>query len=162
MKTMKIALLLVAAHLAAPPAMSQPVNANEIASCSNPQGQAFIPLRGDNPKNTAGWQKDGIASGRITLAKAGGDKLDILYIDSRRQLMSVIRDGGKILPIRATESEISVLAVSDDLTEIYTFWRNKEGKLEFSMLQSRGGKAPNPKTSLMVGSCDFIIFPNAK
>ena len=110
MKTMKIALLLVAAHLAAPPAMSQPVNANEIASCSNPQGQAFIPLRGDNPKNTAGWQKDGIASGRITLAKAGGDKLDILYIDSRRQLMSVIRDGGKILPIRATESEISVLA----------------------------------------------------
>ena len=162
MKSVTITLLFVAALVAAPTALSQPVNANEIASCSNPQGQAFFPLRGDNPKNTSGWQKDGIAGGRITLAKAGGDKLDILYVDSRRQMMSVIRDGGKILPIRATENEISVLAVSDEQTEIYTFWRNKEGKLEFSMLQSRGGKATNPKTSIMVGSCDFIIFPNAK
>ena len=162
MKSVTITLLFACALVMAPTAMSQPVNGNEIASCSNPQGQAFFPLRGDNPKKTAGWQKDGIASGRITLAKAGGDKLDILYIDSRRQMMSVIRDGGRILPIRATESEISVLAVSDDQTEIYTFWRNNEGKLEFSMLQSRGGKALNPKASLMVGSCDFIIFPNAK
>ena len=162
MKSMTIPLLFVASLVMAPPAMSQPVNANEIASCSNPQGQAFVPLRGDNPKNTAGWQKDGIAAGRITLAKAGGDKLDILYIDARRQMMSVNRDGGKILPIRATENEISVLAVNDNQTEIYTFWRNKEGKLEFSVLLSRGGNALNPKASIMVGSCDFIIFPNAK
>ena len=61
MKSVTITLLFVAALVAAPTALSQPVNANEIASCSNPQGQAFFPLRGDNPKNTAGWQKDGIA-----------------------------------------------------------------------------------------------------
>ena len=155
-------LLAIATVLAAPAAMSQPVNANEIASCSNPQGQAFFPFRNDNPKNSSGWQKDGIAGGRVTQAKAGGDKLDILYVDSRKRMMSVVRDGGKILPIRATESEISVLAVSDDQTEIYTFWKGKDGKLEFSMLQSRGGQSLNPKSSVMVGSCDFIIFPNAK
>ena len=162
MKSMCIPLLAVAAIVAAPTAMSQPANANEIASCSGPQGQAFFPLRGENAKNATGWQKDDIPNGRITLAKAGGDKLDILYIDSRRQMMSVIRDGGKILPIRGTENEISVLAVTEDQTEIYTFWRNKEGRLEFSVLQSRGGKSLNPKTSIMVGKCDFIIFPNAK
>lgn len=161
MKSM-ITLLAATALLAAPAAMSQPANSNEIASCSNPQGQAYFQFRNDSPKSMTGWQKDGIAGGRITLAKAGGDKLDILYVDSRKKMMSVIRDGGKILPIRATENEISVLAVSDDQTEIYTFWKNKEGKLEFSVMQSRGGKALNPKSSIMVGSCDFIIFPNAR
>jgi hypothetical protein len=82
----------------------------------------------------------------------------MLYVDTRKKITSTTADGGKVVPFRLNKDDIAIIIAYDDLIEIYNFWKTKDGKLQFSMLQNRGSGAVMPKSSLLIGKCDFINF----
>jgi hypothetical protein len=136
---------------------SQLAAAADIASCHSPQGQSFYPLKGLTPEKDTGWMKDSISGGQMTLT-TDGKNFDMLYVDARKKITSTVSDGGKVLPFRIYKDDIAIIIAYEDLIEIYNFWKTTDGKLQFSMLQNRGSGAAIPKSSLLIGNCDFINF----
>jgi hypothetical protein len=95
----------------------------DIAICGASEGYAYYPEAGLLPiapnKDGAGWQKDGIKLGRITLSLVG-DKFDVLYTDATGAVISAKGDGG--LPPRG---DIFVLRRgSEDVTNASCWYRN--------------------------------------
>ncbi len=71
-----------------------------------------------------------------------------------------LSDGGLVRLLRRSADTITVLVhYSGATTEIYSFFREKDGRNRFTLLQNRtGAGALLPKSSLMVGDCDEIAF----
>ena len=128
----------------------------QIAGCENPKGYVYYPYISPIPKNKTGWMEDGI-TGKSILIKNTSGQLDILFTDiTGRQPISSLQDGGKVILLRNTYNQISVLINYESVTEIYTYWKTTDGKLQYSLLQSKGSLVS--KSGVMVGTCQFINF----
>jgi hypothetical protein len=132
----------------------------DIATCRNPSGKAFRHFSGAQEKNGSGWSDERISNGVITLVKTADGSFDMLYVDVRNKPISVTQDGAKVVLLRISDTDLSLLAhYQGATTEIYTFFKERDGKNRYSVMTSRTG--PNafaPKSSLMVGDCDNIRF----
>jgi len=133
----------------------------DIASCSNLRGKAYYPELGLVDKNNSGWEEDDKITGGITkLSKIGKDQYDIVFVDSRKQIISSIEDGGNVFMLNRGKNVVSFLVIYPGKTaEVYTFLKNKSGVLEYIHVLSRAGDAVLiAKSSLMRGNCDYIDF----
>lgn len=153
---MKISGLLVLIFVAMP-AIGQSIN---IATCRNPSGTAYRHFSGLNDKKDSGWSDEKISNGLISLTKDATGKFDLLYVDVRKTPISMIQDGAKVILLRTGPAEISLLVHYDGATsEIYSFFREKDGKNKYTVLTSRIGPAAiAAKSSVMIGDCDPIAF----
>ena len=132
----------------------------QIAACENPLGFAYYPYISPVPKNKSGWIEDKISGGKSILVN-NQSGLDLVFIDSvRKTPLSAVEDGGKVILLRKTSNQISVMVNYESVTEIYTYWRTDDGQLQYSILQSKNGAVSGTlmKSSVMVGSCQFINF----
>jgi hypothetical protein len=131
-----------------------------IANCKNPEGYAYYHHQGMVPKKSSGFQDDKITGGITTIKKMPNGKFDILIVDVRKKIISMVEDGGTVMLLRAGEKDATFLLYFPNMTiELYTIWIDSEGNQKFDMLQSKGGDAmPVHKSSVLVGNCDSINF----
>lgn len=132
----------------------------DIATCRNPSGTTYRHYSGNNDKNASGWSEERISNGLISLTKDAAGKFDLLFVDTRKKPISMIQEGAKIVLLRTGPAEISLLVHYEGATtEIYSFFREKDGRSRYSVLTSRlGPSAISAKSSVMVGDCDPIFF----
>ncbi len=133
----------------------------DIASCSNPQGKAYYYEYGLVSKKDSGWVDDEkISSGITKLTKTGENTYDILFVDTRNQMISSTEDSGKVLMVSGGKNIASFIIIYPGATtEIYTFLKNNSGVNEYIHITSRGSDAMLiNKASLMRGECDYINF----
>lgn len=151
---MAIKALFLTVTLLATPALAQ-----DVARCSDSKGQAFYPFAGLIPKDKSGWREDGVTKGRITVKRLSNDEYDLIFTDTQRPDVSSRADGGIVLMARAASQDFSLIIVyPGSTTEIYSFWKASDGRLQYSHLQNKAGIAPIPKSSALVGQCEFINF----
>lgn len=133
---------------------AQTAGAQEIARCQNAQGHAFYAFAGAVQRKDAGWTADKISNGAFSLVKRGAE-LDVLYVDARGAPLSSVAEGGKVLLLRADATSAAVLVVYSQVTEIYTFFMEKDGKSRFALQQAKASPLL-AKNSLMVGDCSAL------
>jgi hypothetical protein len=129
----------------------------QIAACENPKGYIYYPHIYPVPKNKSGWVQDAITGGKSIFVKKSDGKYDLLFIDSMsKKPISSIDDGGKVILLRKTNNQITVLIDYELATEVYSYWRTDDGQLQYSIVQSKGGTIS--KSGAMIGTCQFINF----
>lgn len=141
-------------------ALATVVQAQEITTCRSPTGKAYYHFAGLIDKANAGWTEDKITGGVMTLIRTE-DKLDLLFVDALKKPISSVQDGAKIVLLRSGATSITILVhyQNGPTTEIYSFFKEKDGAFRFTHMQSKtGDTAIAPKSSLMVGTCDPIRF----
>ena len=131
-----------------------------IAICRDPSGKAFRHFSGPQDKATAAWSDEKIGGGVVTLVQGTDGAFDMLYVDVRKRPISTAQDGAKIIKLRSGPNELSLLAhYSGSTSEIYSFFREKDGKNRYTVMTSRiGPETFAPKSSVMVGDCEPIRF----
>jgi len=135
--------------------------AEDIASCSSPTGKAYYFEYGLMDKKNAGWvENEKISTGITKLAKTGENEYDILFVDTRKQIISSKEDGGSVLMVSRGKNIASFIVIyPGKTTEIYTFLKNNSGVNEYINITSRASDAVLiNKASLMRGNCDYIDF----
>ena len=132
----------------------------QIATCRAPAGKAYYHFDGLVDKAGAGWTDDKISKGVFSLSKIKEDTFDILYVDIQNKPISSTQEGAIVRLIRSGPNILTLLIFYPTATtEIYSFFKEKDGRSRFSMLQNKTGVgAFIPKSSLMVGDCDPIRF----
>ena len=106
------------------------------------------------------WVQDGFKNSNITLVQTLNGNLDLLiYNNPRKETFSTADDGGKIHLLRNNFEEIVVLVIYPTLTEIYTFFKTKDGN-KVSILSSKNNMSI--RTSMFTGSCSFVGFNTIK
>lgn len=132
----------------------------QIATCRAPAGKAYYHFDGLVDKAGAGWSDDKITKGVFSLSKIKEDTFDILYVDIQNKPISSTQDGAIVRLIRSGPNILTLLVFYPSATtEIYSFFKEKDGRYRFSMMQNKTGVgAVLPKSSLMVGDCDPIRF----
>lgn len=136
--------------------------AQDIATCGEPNGQAYYAFAGPISKKDAGWQKDGIKNGNFTFKRLSNKKFDVFYKDLYGNVGSVTDDGATVLLLRAEPNNIAVLVAYSGASEIYTYWKNNDGRLQYSFMQSKSAPVGIIKSALFVGDCSFINFDLTK
>lgn len=135
--------------------------AQTIADCRNPEGYAFYHYNKDSAAKLD-FEKDKISGGMLSIQKIKDETYDLLVVDSRKKISSMVQDGGKFLLLRKGKNDATFLLIFPNSSiELYTLWTDARGKHKLDMLQSRGGDETNllsHKSALMVGSCDSINF----
>jgi hypothetical protein len=136
------------------------VNAQEIATCKEPEGYSYFHHSSIVPKDKSGWSSNNISGGITTLTKNQNGQYDILILDATKTIKSYVQDGGKVLLLRKGEKDATFLHVyPGNIIEIYTFWTTSDGKNKFDMLQSKGGDDMLiHQSGVMVGECGNIRF----
>jgi hypothetical protein len=137
-----------------------PVNAQaqDIASCGEPNGNSYYAFVGPVPKDKAGWQKDGIKDGSFNLTKLSTGKFDMFYQDLFKNIGSVTADGATVVLLRSEPNNIVVLVTYSGASEFYTFWKTTDGKLQYSFMQTKSAPIGLLKMALLVGDCRYINF----
>lgn len=140
--------------------MAVGAQAQELATCRAPAGHVYFHHAGLVQKAQAGWDTDKISQGVFTLSRVGANALDILFLDSRNKPISTAQSGGQVTLLRNSADSITVLVYYESATtEIYSFFKEKDGRHRFTLMQNKtGDDAMFPKSSLMVGDCDPIRF----
>jgi hypothetical protein len=69
-------------------AISAGADGQVIATCSEPEGYAHYHHSGLVPKRESGFQKDRISGGLTTLQQLENGELDVLIVDTRKQVIS--------------------------------------------------------------------------
>ncbi|WP_374437936.1 hypothetical protein [Inhella sp.] len=140
--------------------LSLPLFAADIASCSNPSGKGYFPETGFVTAKDSGWNEEKITGGITKLSKRGDNEYDILFVDTRKEIISARQDGGQVLLLNRGKNVVSVLVVYPGKTaEVYTFLKTNSGKLEYIHTLSRAGDGVLiTKASVMRGDCDYINF----
>ena len=138
--------------------------AEELATCRDPIGKAYFHFVGLISKKDSGWSNDGIRGGTFTLVQLPDSSFDLLYVDTRKKPISSVQDGAVVRLLVQGTSTLTVLVYYKNVTtEIYTFFKNKEGQSQFTMLTSRSGDdVPISKSALLTGPCDTIRFDLVK
>ncbi|WP_246022999.1 hypothetical protein [Cognatilysobacter terrigena] len=151
---MKLVAFLAAAFV------SLTVHAGDIAACSDPSGKGYFPETGIVKKADSGWQDEKITGGITKLPKIAEGEYDILFVDTRKDIISARGDGGTVIPLNRGEKSFSVLVVYPGKTaEVYTFLENASGGLEYLHTLSRAGDGVLiTKASVMQGKCSYIAF----
>jgi hypothetical protein len=151
------AILLIAMLVVAGGASAQ---SEEITTCRNPSGRAYYHFNGQVGKADSGWTDDKISNGVVTLMRAADGTLDMLFIDVRGKPVSMTQDGAVVRVLRLAPDQITLLAYYEGATtEIYSFFREKDGTSRYTVLTNKTGEgAIVPKSGVMVGTCDPIRF----
>jgi hypothetical protein len=146
--------------------LSATASAQEITSCKDPKGHGYFHHHpgGLMSKSESGWSEEKITGGITTLKKLPDGNYDILIVDIRKRIISFRQDGGEIILLRKGADDATFLHMyPGNVIELYTFWRDNEGKYRFDMLQSKGGAAMQiHKSSVMTGYCSEINFEMIK
>jgi 3-hydroxymyristoyl/3-hydroxydecanoyl-(acyl carrier protein) dehydratase len=131
-----------------------------IASCNNPEGYAYYHHSGGVSKKSSGFDKDKITGGMTTIQKMPDGSYDILIVDTRKKIMSMTQDGGKVLMLRKGAKDATfLLYFPGNAIELYTLWIDAEGQAKYDYIASKGGDiTPVHKSAVMVGRCDEINF----
>jgi hypothetical protein len=155
MKYVNIAVVIAASVMASPGA-----TAEEITTCREPSGTAYFHYSGLVDKKGSGWQSDKIGGGAVTLVQNSDLSFDILYLDTRKKPISSVQDGGIVRLLRQSGDALTLLVhYAGATTEIYSFFREKDGQSRFTMMQSKtGAGAVVPKSSILLGLCETIRF----
>lgn len=136
--------------------------AQEVAVCRNPSGMGYYHFTGLLKEDSAGWEKEEITGGVFTLTRNDKGDMDILYVDTRKKPVSSVTDGAIVRLLRRSEHSATVLVhYPETSTELYTFFKEKNGAHRFTLVQSRTSGFIE-KSSLMMGECDNINFPRLK
>jgi len=140
--------------------LSLSVNAADIASCSNPSGKGYYPEIGVVTAKDSGWEDEKITGGITKLTKLDDGEYDILFVDTRKEIISARQDGGLVMLLNRGEGVASVLVIYPGKTaEVYTFLKTISGKFEYIQTLSRAGDGVLiTKASVMRGDCDYINF----
>lgn len=135
-------------------------SAQTVANCGSVEGYAYYHFAGLVPKKSSGFDKDKITGGMTTFQKMPDGSYDILVVDSRKKIISMVQDGGKVVLLRKGAKDATfMLYFPNNSIEIYTLWIDGEGALKYDYLSSKGGDATGVhKSSVMVGRCDEINF----
>jgi len=125
--------------------------AETLFTCGASAGYTYIYEGGLIGKEQAGWSKDAISKGSLSLVKQD-DKLDILYIDATKKIHSSRAAGAGVFLIDSDENYFTVLVgYVNAVAELYTFdIKNKK----FSHSVHKYGTQPIIKATTMVGNCD--------
>lgn len=139
-------------------------SAGTIAACGPQKGYSYYPAAGMVPKGKDGWTDDQITGGSTTLTQTSKGKFDILFKDSRGEILSVRDDGGEITLLRQSGNEITVLvayANGAQAAEIYSFIREANGRVKMLQLSSKGLSAAIsiPKAGVYVSNCTSFNLP---
>ena len=110
------------------------------------------------PKKESGWSKDGMDNFELKVTKDVNGDYDILFKDVIGYTSSK-NDGAIIIPSITTNDSLSLISsYPNQTTEIYSFWRNKNGELKYSLAQIKNGTPMIRKNTLFVGNCSSVIF----
>ena len=133
-------------------------HAQDIASCSNPEGHSYFPATGLVSIDDAGWAEDRIRSGLTKVTKLGEGEYDVLFVDASNEITSSRASGGHVMLLTQGANAFSLLIVYPGSTaEGYSFIRDSTGTLEYLHTQSRGGdNVAISKASVMRGVCSYI------
>jgi len=93
-----------------------------IATCGASKGYSYYVEGGLIPKESAGYQEDGISRGSIQLL-LDGNEADIVQIDGTDTRRSAKDEGGSVLPV-VNGSNIAVLVLYQGVVENYVFRMN--------------------------------------
>ncbi len=150
----------IIAALVASAAAGVLAQSQDLATCRNPTGKAFRHFSGAQSQEDAGWSDERISNGAITITQAADGHFDLLYVDGRNKPISMTQEGAKVVVLRSGPNELLLLSHYEaTTTELYSFFREKDGKNRYTVMTSRTGpRAVLPKSSLMVGDCDPIRF----
>jgi hypothetical protein len=131
-----------------------------VATCGNPEGYAYFHDAGLVLKKNSGFEKDKITGGMTTIQKMPDGSYDILIVDTRKKIISMVQDGGKVMLLRKGEKDATfMLYFPNNSIEIYTIWVDSEGKMKYDYLTSKGGDTTFVhKSAVMIGRCDEINF----
>jgi hypothetical protein len=139
-------------------------SAGTIVACGSQKGHAYYPAAGLVPKGKDGWTEDQITGGSTTLTQNSKGEFDILFKDSRGEILSSRDDGGEVITLRKSENEITVLVAypsGAQAAEIYSFVREVDGKAKMLQLSSKGLSAAIaiPKAGVYVADCTTFNLP---
>lgn len=139
---------------------SSSVSAQVVAACGNLDGYAFYHYSGSVSKKDSGFTKDKITGGMTTIQKMPDGTFDILVVDARKRIISMVQDGGKVLMLRRGEKDATfMLYFSNNSIDIYSVWIDADGQKKYDLLSSRGGDSTAVhKSSVMSGACTEINF----
>jgi hypothetical protein len=113
--------------------------ASDIASCSDPSGKGYFPEVGLVGQKDSGWVDEKITGGITKVAKIAENEYDVLFVDTRKDIISARRDGGRVFLLNRGRSAFSLLVVYPGATaEVYTFLKNNFGALSRSLLNRDG------------------------
>jgi hypothetical protein len=127
-----------------------------IATCGAQSGQSYYQPTGpaSAASGAAGWQKDGITDGSLTLTVNDSAEFDVLQVDASKRVISALNDGAKISPIRLSADEVAVsVYYPADTIEIYSFFRDATGRSSLIFLQSKGNPRGITAGKLFVSEC---------
>ena len=126
--------------------------AETLFTCGASAGYAYIYEGLLVPKEEAGWIKDGISGGSLSVVMVD-KQLDILYVDATKKIYSYRADGADIQTVGHDLGYFTVLVRFENaVAELYTFDRNNK---KFSHSVHKYGAQPVIKASTMVGDCDY-------
>jgi hypothetical protein len=141
--------------------LTKPVLAEEsvIAHFKSPQGKTYYANTGLVSKKDAGWKNDGIEGG-ITEIVVNNGKLDVRYVDATKRIMSAREDGGEVKIFGRGINAVSIWVYYPRHTiEVYNFYKDEDGQTKYIYTSTRSGEdLPIIKSSVYVGSCDFVYF----
>lgn len=145
-------------------ALASHAQAGTIAACGPQAGRAYFPAAGLVPKGKDGWQEDRISGGSTTLTQDDAGELDILFKDARGEILSAKDDSAKVVALRRSQNEITVLVAYMDgaqAAEIYSFIRQVDGSAKMLQLSSKGLSAAVavPKAGVYVADCSTLNLP---
>ena len=141
--------------------LTKPVFADEdiIAHFKSPQGKSYYAYTGLVSKKDAGWKDESIKEG-ITEIIVNNGNLDVRYVDATKRIMSASEDGGQVKIFGKGINTVSILVYYPRHTiEVYNFYTDNDGNIKYIFTQTRSGEdLPIIKSSIYVGSCDFVYF----
>lgn len=136
------------------------VNAQEIATCKDPEGWAYVVQNGSLPSDKAGWQRERLAKSVFTIQKTGAHEFDVLFLDERQKVQSSKERGGQVFYLGGDDASASFLVSYDYGTAfIYSLFTESGGQVKLSILTTQTGKRfPVGRQGVMVGNCDRWNF----
>lgn len=140
-------------------ALSFHVSAITIAKCGNSEGNSYWHNAASNTDKEASWLKDKISSTTTLILTAKGD-FDIFVVDKAGNVTSFAQDGGKVYLLRSgTEDATFMHIYPGKVIELYTFWKSRDDRFNFDILQSKGGdQMMYHFSAVMTGKCEYIEF----
>lgn len=138
--------------------LSSSIHAQTVASCGEVEGYAYYHYSALVSKKNSGFDKDKITGGITTFQKMADGSFDILIVDTRKKIISMVQEGGKVVLLRKGAKDATfLLYFPNNSIEIYTIWIDNDGQFKYDYLSSKGGDATGVhKSSVMVGRCNEI------
>ena len=138
-----------------------PLVAQNIAICGDTSGYSYYPYHGLVKQGDSGMTSDAITGGKVTVKKLSQDEYDVLFAGSDGSIVSSKQDGGSVFLVLSNSSAfVFAIIYPGENAEYYSFWKEEDGKLKYSIQQARLGSPLIRKINLMIGSCTYIDFLN--